>query len=366
MSDDNLTPYERTYGAPLSKQPAPVTPAAQPAPAGDAAPAAEQAAPAAQPAPEAPAEAAGEAPSPATPPPPTASPVAPPPPPSATPAATTKRKAWPWVVLACAIALVLLVGGCASCAVIGTIAALDDYPDRHMQDPNSEYDPSFGGHDDDSPYSYDEWDDLLDEYGYDFDDLTFEDILSMTDLDEGSYQGSSFGEGVYKVGNGGLEPGLYYLGGSQDAIGWYLTFDLASHAGQDTYDLDDTVIYMGNYFTELKKGDVIAFMPPAGADATMRLATDEPLDVSAPYQSGCYRVGIDIPAGTYAVTIEPTAAGVLEDEGDEPGAFVMSDLEFGRSSIIKEARVIAGGKQTVTVKDGQYLELIGAQATPQG
>lgn len=372
MSNE-LTPYEQTYGAPLGKQPAqqPTSePQGQPTPA----PAPEpqgQSAPAPAPEPQQPDETATAQAAPASEPPaPEGSPVAaaqpaatgqaaPPPPPSAP--LSPQRRVWPWVLLGCVVALLLLIGGCASCAVIGTIAALDDYDDRNGYD--VPYDDSFGGYGTDDDYLYDDLDDMLD--GYFLDDATFEDIIVALESKKGSYRGSSFGEGVYRVGDDGLEPGLYYLEGTQDEVGEYLTFDRIAHAGQDTYDLDDSVIYVGNYYTELREGDVIAFFPP-NSRCEMHLASDEPMDVKAPYESGCYRVGIDIPAGTYTVTFEPEAAGAVEQYADgDCGAYVMDDLFFDRDSIVEQSLVIAGSKKTITVEEGQYLELIGAQASPK-
>ena len=42
----------------------------------------------------------------------------------------------------------------------------------------------------------------------------------------------------------------------------------------------------------------------------------------------------------------------------------MDDLDFDDDSIVDTQYVIPGGKQTVTVVDGQYLELFAATATP--
>ena len=42
----------------------------------------------------------------------------------------------------------------------------------------------------------------------------------------------------------------------------------------------------------------------------------------------------------------------------------MKDLDFDDDSITDTKYVIAGGSQTVTVQDGDYLELFAAVATP--
>ena len=42
----------------------------------------------------------------------------------------------------------------------------------------------------------------------------------------------------------------------------------------------------------------------------------------------------------------------------------MKDLDFDEDSIVNSVYVIPGGKQVVTVTDGQYLELFATTATP--
>ena len=116
--------------------------------------------------------------------------------------------------------------------------------------------------------------------------------------------------------------------------------------------------YFGNYFVDLDEGDLIVFDP--GDEATMYPAPSTSTNPTAPYTNGCYRVGIDIPAGSYTIT----AATVGEGETDEDSAaFVMKNLDFDDDSIVDTKYVIPGGEQTVTVSNGQYLELFAATAT---
>ena len=346
---ENLTPYEQTYGAALGKQPAPAAPEPVPTPT------------AAEPAEPAPASSQAAPP----PPPPDGSQPVAPASPAAPAAPAPKRKAWPWVVFGCVLAFLLLVGGCTSCAIL-TIAALDDYPDRHMYDP---IDAPFGGYTDDDAFTYDGIDPL-----YDGSMLTYDEVMEYLDASPGTVRDGKCSEGLYAIGQGpkgamSIEPGLYYLEGSQAAVGEYLVFKPVAHPVEgELYRLTDSIVYMGNYFADLEEGELMVFMPAKGSE-TMALATDEPLDVKEPYHSGCYRVGVDIPAGTYVVTLDAKAAEALDDTGALPAGIVMNDLDFdqgyGSDSIAEEAELIAGGKQTLTVKDGQYLELIGAQATLQ-
>lgn len=350
---DNLTPYEQTYGAASGEQPPAGAPAPQPAAPAQQPPApdpADRVQPAAE-APAASAQPASAAPQPS-------------------PAAPAKRKAWPWVVLGCALALLLVVGGCASCAAIATIAALDDYPDRHLYDGHGYHrDHLFGGYDDDPDYTYDDED-----YLYDSDVLlTYDEVMEYLDLAPGTVRNGKACEGLYTVGGTGpdhIKPGLYYLEGSQTAVGEYLVFAPAAHpADGDLYRLTDAIVYMGNYFADLEEGEIMAFMP-AKTGETMEAASKEPLDVKAPYQNGCYRVGIDLPAGTYVVTRDSSATAALVSVEATPAAIAMNDLDFdfsrGSDSIAEQVDLIGNGSRTITVKEGQYLELIGAQATPQG
>ena len=118
--------------------------------------------------------------------------------------------------------------------------------------------------------------------------------------------------------------------------------------------------YLGNYFVELDEGDLIAFEPGVEG-AVMKPAPSTSVNPTAPYGNGCYRVGVDIPAGTYTITAAPVDDPEVTDEC---AAYVMDDLDFDDDSIVDTQYVIPGGKQTVTVVDGQYLELFAATATP--
>ena len=97
-------------------------------------------------------------------------------------------------------------------------------------------------------------------------------------------------------------------------------------------------------------GDLIVFAGPKGSH--LYPAAKASVEAASPYQSGVYRVGIDVPAGTYAVTVQAEASAATEYES---AAYVMKDLEFEDDSIVETKYVIAGGSQTITVTDGQYV-----------
>lgn len=268
-----------------------------------------------------------------------------------------QKRRWPWFLLGLAVGLVVGMGGCASC--VG-VMALADY--------DSSYD-SYNSYDDGYDYDYDFGDTDMwapeDSYGADEDaspygTFTLDEIAAVFEA-EGIVagepgEGDVCAKGFYTVGPQGQIPaGLYYLEGSNEKLSHYYVFD-----GDDgRYSLDDSVQYFGNYFADLDEDDLIVFNP--GGEATMYPAPSTSTEPTAPYTNGCYRVGIDIPAGSYTVT----AAAVGEGETDEDSAaYVMKDLDFDDDSVVDTKYVIPGGEQTITVSNGQYLELFAATATP--
>lgn len=271
-----------------------------------------------------------------------------------------QKRRWPWFLLGLAVGLVIGLGGCASC--VG-VMALADYGSS-----DGSYDDSYL-YDYDDSYNYDyEAPDLWapeDSYGTDEDSsayggFTIDEIAAVFEADGISQgtpgEGDVCAKGFYAVGpKGAIPAGLYYLEGSNEKLSHYYVFD-----GDDgRYNLDDSVQYFGNYFVDLDEGDLIVFDP--GEDVTMRPAPSTSTDPQAPYTNGCYRVGIDIPAGSYTITAATVGEGETEDDS---AAYVMKDLDFDEGSIVDEKYVIPGGEQTVTVSNGQYLELFAATATP--
>ncbi|MDE8703306.1 hypothetical protein PZH32_10090 [Adlercreutzia equolifaciens] len=308
--------------------------------------------------------------------PPTVPPVASPTPYGYEPTAPQQKRRWPWFLLGLAVGLVIGLGGCVSCAGIvaatsydrvGTNYATPAVPDYDFGVPDTDDNPDYG-------YGYG--------YGYGQDDGSgqnsdgqevspYESAPGTYSLDEIKSvmfpngvpsnvpaEGDVCKEGIYTVGkNGQIPAGLYYLEGAEDAESSFYVFE-----GSDTpnyYKVDDSVAYFGNYFVELDEGDLMVFKP--GADLTMYPAPATSFEPKSPYNNGCYRVGVDIPAGSYTITSYAPSADVASADS---GAFVMSDLDFDEDSLMESVYVIPGGKQVITVKDGQYLELFAATATP--
>ena len=277
-----------------------------------------------------------------------------------------QKRRWPWFLLGLAVGLVVGMGGCASCVGVMALADYDNY-DTYDYDYN--YDDEYGY---DHGYDYGYGDD----YGSDvpgidsdalnespFDTYRYDELAEM-------FEGAGLAAGVpgedgrcamgfYTVGpDGDIPAGLYFTEGSNEKLSRFYVFE--SESKERGYELEDGVQYFGNYFVELDEGDLIVFLPGA-AELTMHPAPATSFNPTAPYNNGCYRVGVDIPAGSYTITALPADEGETDDES---AAYVMKDLEFNDDSIIDTQYVIPGGKQVVTVADGQYLELFAATATP--
>lgn len=277
-----------------------------------------------------------------------------------------QKRRWPWFLLGLAVGLVVGMGGCASCVGVMALADYDNY-DTYDYDYN--YDDEYGY---DHGYDYGYGDDYgSDVPGIDSDALNESpfDTYSYDELAE-MFEGAGLAAGVpgedgrcamgfYTVGpDGDIPAGLYFTEGSNEKLSRFYVFE--SESKERGYELEDGVQYFGNYFVELDDGDLIVFLPGA-AELTMHPAPATSFNPTAPYNNGCYRVGVDIPAGSYTITALPADEGETDDES---AAYVMKDLEFNDDSIIDTQYVIPGGKQVVTVADGQYLELFAATATP--
>lgn len=259
----------------------------------------------------------------------------------ATPQQPEKKKAWPWVLSGCLLLILLLgIGGCVSCTACTVIS--DVANDRYGYGNRYDY-----------PYGYD--------YGDSSDSgtiglFTLSDIEEAFDGDPGKVEDGRCTPGVFEVGKD-IEPGRYYFEGSQDQEANFYVFD---GEGDGSYSLGEAVVYFGNYFADLEEGDVVAF--DAADDLRFYpLSQADFKPAGPPYASGLYRVGTDIPAGMYAVTVNAAAADAAEQDC---AAFVMKDLDFDDDSITDTKYVAHGGSQTVTVKDGDYLELYGTTAAP--
>ena len=253
-------------------------------------------------------------------------------------------KKWPWVLLGCALAFLMGLGGCVGFATVGMVA--DSLHSRA-----------------DGVHSFD-FDDLP--YGYDPDDLPDSDYyggFTLSDIKEAAGdlpcdiddEGKA-APGVYVVGRD-IDEGLYFLQGNPSTESECYLFD---PEGSGTYSMSAAVTYTGNYFADLENGQVIAFMPSAKS-MLMIPADQADFQPQAPYASGLYRVGQDIPAGTYSIAVSPDAP---RNASQDYAAYVMKDLDFDDDSITDSKPLLRGSTQTITVENGEWLELFGTTATP--
>lgn len=273
-----------------------------------------------------------------------------PPMPQGTAPDAPKRKKWPIVLGVIAGILVLGLTACTAFACGAAVMTSSEVQNELEEILNESGgmdngDGAFGtnpdnGAESDATYSY-----------------TIQDITDSLGSDlKADVSNGTFKRGIYQVGKD-IEPGLYYLEGSKTEQSHYYTFD---SAGNDTYNTDDSVVYFGNYFVSLEEGDLFVFLP-AESSSTGYLAKDFTCNESAPYECGTYRVGVDIPAGTYTITVSDAAAPAASQDC---AAFVMADLEFESNSVTDTKYVTVGSSQEVTVKDGDYLEMYATVATP--
>lgn len=190
--------------------------------------------------------------------------------------------------------------------------------------------------------------------------VTMEEIMQNFDVSEGDPAGDTHSSGVYTVGKNGIEPGLYYLEGSDSQEGNFYIYE-EDDDKNDAYELETAITFVGNYYIELEKGDVIVYKP-ADKASVFYSADNAPEVGQSPYGSGLYHVGSDIPAGTYKITASPDK---IDNASQDRAAYVMKDLDFDDDSMLETKYVMAGGEQTIEVQDGQWLELYGASAELQ-
>ena len=251
----------------------------------------------------------------------------------------------------CLLVLLLGIGGCVGC--VSCAVMLDDrygspyeyggsYPfdDYGYSFPFDGFDGSSGGNSNGSGYH------------------TYEAIKEAAGDLPSEIADGKCSSGVYRVGAGqDIEAGRYFFEGSMDEEGYFTVF--ASNGSSGGYDVKSVFTYFGNYFADLEEGDLVVFM--GAGDDRMYPADQANFKPEAPYKSGLYHVGTDIPAGAYAITVQDEAAAVADQDS---AAYVMNSLDFDGDTIIDTKYVLKGGTQTVTVKDGEWLELFAAVATP--
>lgn len=262
-------------------------------------------------------------------------------------AATPPKKIWPLVLGACLITFFVALAGIAGLGIVLhslTPSITQTYPTQTLQPPQNK---GITPNQPTTPQAQ---------------------TFTLAEIKEGAgklpqnVSDNRASAGVYEVGPGkDLAPGQYFLDGTAATESAYYVFDQVGSS--DTYRLKDSFVYFGNYFADLAAGEVVVYLPHF-SDAYLYPAKDVSSMPPAPFSSkpllsGLYRVGKDIPAGTYRVFPDQQAGAAATQKSQ---VFVMKDLAFGPASMLLQKPLTARKSQMITVKDGQYLELYAAKA----
>ncbi len=157
-----------------------------------------------------------------------------------------------------------------------------------------------------------------------------------------------YDEGVYYVGQD-LPADSYWFEGDDDHLAYFFILQPSS-VNEGAYDVVHINEYYGHNLMDLEEGEVFIL----DNDDSM-----EPLDkmhetFEDPYESGTYRVGTDVPAGTYYV-----APG--EAKNNYCAYYIMTDLKYTDSSYRDVDYLIEGDEPLeITLNEGEYIELYNA------
>lgn len=160
---------------------------------------------------------------------------------------------------------------------------------------------------------------------------------------------NQYTDGVYYIGTD-IPAGSYWFSGSDTDISYF--FILSPNENNDLYDVTHMNNYYGHNIMEVKDGQVLV----VANNGTMQPLSSFNETFSSPYGSGTYRVGTDIPAGTYQLA--------LGDANDYSACYVMRDLEYSEDSYLYESYYISGDKPgEITLEEGTYVELYNMSMT---
>ncbi len=163
--------------------------------------------------------------------------------------------------------------------------------------------------------------------------------------------------------DGAYEPGVFRVGTDIPAGRYWFTGDDSAPSAfyilrpDEKRTVEYNVAYANTYYghnlMDVDDGEILIidneglFMPIDEMKETF-----EP-----PYGNGVYRVGVDIPAGSYALSLGPN---------DDLCAYsVMKDLRYLDSSYIDQGFYVEGdGPGELTLSEGTYVELYNMTLTP--
>lgn len=192
--------------------------------------------------------------------------------------------------------------------------------------------------------------------------LSGSDPLTRNELDtiqhdyfhDAEHEGGLMPAGVYVVGET-INAGTYWFEGEDDEpSSFYLLQPTDDGQAYNVTLLND---YYGHNLMDLKAGEVLILDNNADMQHIDPIA---PLDdeFEAPYSSGVYRVGVDVPAGSYRLDVGSGA-------DDFSAVYVMADLEYGDGSYLYEAQYVEGDTpEEIVLEEGTYVELYNMTMSP--
>lgn len=282
--------------------------------------------------------------------------------PTAPPAPSNRPQKHTGIIIAITIIAAVLVGmgGCVACSAV--VSTAFDNPDNTWYTHDNSADQNGSG----MGMPQNEQEQLNNETRRSF-GIAGKSALSSAELND--IQAHTFNNASKMPdSNGAYAPGVYYVGTDIPAGGYWLTgkedelsnFYILKPSGTGQATLYNTVhvnSYYGHNLTNLEDGEVLIL----DNDGTMVSLDQMKETFSAPYGSGVYRVGVDVPEGTYQL--------VVGDGADDYSAcYVMADLDYDEtSSYLYSDYFVKGDKAgTVTLKAGTYIELYNMQMKPDG
>ncbi len=278
-------------------------------------------------------------------------PAAPPVPPSA------PKKGNRGVVIAIVAAIIVLLLGMAGCSAC-TVAALSSGTDGYLGSTHGSPQniPSFDDDHNDSSTDSETDQAYLNAQTRSAFDLQGSSALTEEELSQvqaGYFENSSiapnsegvYPQGVFHVGTD-LPAGSYWFSGSNSALSYFFILQPTSN-GANTYNTVHVNSYYGHNLMNLEDGEVL-ILANSGTMTPLSKMTER---FTSPYGSGVYRVGTDIPAGSYRI--------IVGDGAETYSAYyVMSDLNYSNDSYLESNYFVSGDTGTeITLEEGTYVEL---------
>ncbi len=266
-------------------------------------------------------------------------PAMPPAPP--TPNAPKKKGVGLIVTIIVLVVLFVGIGGCVACSAV--VTAFDDA--RHTSGDSYsysyEYDSETGENANQQLRSYFALDSNSAE------PLTRSELdnIAQYGISSSSTGSNQYAPGVYIVGEN-LPEGSYWFDGYEDSLSYFFVLDAKTSNGQTTYTTNFINNYYGHNLLTLKAGQVLILDNKKGMVPLDKMTQK----FSSPYGNGVYRVGTDIPAGTYKATVGSAS--------DYSAYYVMKDLNYTEDSYLDQDIFFSDARSVeVTLTEGTYVEL---------